>query len=54
MVANWDGTAETEDKIKEETGATIRCIPLEDNAPNGSCIYTGKEAKHKVIFARAY
>lgn len=54
IVANWDGTAETEDKIKEETGATIRCIPLEDNEPNGKCMYTGKEAKHKVIFARAY
>lgn len=54
LVANWDGTAETEDKIKEDTGATIRCIPLADNEPNGLCIYTGKEAKHKVIFAKAY
>ena len=54
IVANWDGTSETEEKIKEETGATIRCIPLENNAPDGPCIYTGNEAKHKVIFARAY
>ncbi|MCB9255706.1 MAG: proline--tRNA ligase [Chitinophagales bacterium] len=54
LVANWDGSAETEEKIKEETGATIRCIPLEDNLPSGPCIYTGKEAKHKVVFARAY
>lgn len=52
--ANWDGTSETEEKIKEETGATIRCIPLEDHDPTGNCIYTDKEAKYKVIFARAY
>ncbi len=54
IVANWDGTSETEEKIKEETGATIRCIPLDDNVPTGPCVYSGKEAKHKVIFARAY
>lgn len=54
IVANWDGTAETEAKIKEETGATIRCIPMEDSEVTGPCIYTGNEAKYKVIFARAY
>ncbi|MFT4968484.1 MAG: prolyl-tRNA synthetase [Chitinophagales bacterium] len=54
IVANWDGSSETEEKIKEETGATIRCIPLDDNVPTGPCVYSGKEAKHKVIFARAY
>ncbi len=54
IVANWDGTSETEEKIKEETGATIRCIPLEDNVADGPCIYSNNEAKYKVIFARAY
>jgi prolyl-tRNA synthetase len=54
LVANWDGSEETEAKIKEETGATIRCIPLDDNKATGPCIYSGKEAKYKVIFARAY
>ena len=54
IVANWDGTEETEAKIKEETGATIRCIPLDDNEATGPCIYTGNTAKHKIIFARAY
>lgn len=52
--ADWDGTSETEEKIKEETGATIRCIPLENNLPNGLCIYSGNKAKYKVLFARAY
>jgi len=54
IVANWDGTSETEEKIKEETGATIRCIPLENSEADGPCIYSNNEAKHKVIFARAY
>lgn len=54
VIANWDGTAETEEKIKEETKATIRCIPLENAMPDGVCVYSGKEAKHKVIFAKAY
>ncbi len=52
--AEWDGTSETEEKIKEETGATIRCIPLENNLPKGLCIYSGNKAKYKVLFARAY
>ncbi|GIV41037.1 MAG: proline--tRNA ligase [Vicingaceae bacterium] len=54
VYAYWDGTPETELAIKEETKATIRCIPLEESFPEGKCIYTGKPARHKVIFARAY
>lgn len=54
LLAHWDGTAETEEKIKTETKATIRCIPLEgDNTP-GTCIYSGKPSKQRVVFARAY
>ncbi len=52
--AHWDGTAETEDKIKEETKATIRCIPLDQKAEEGKCIYSGAPSKGKVIFAKAY
>jgi prolyl-tRNA synthetase len=52
--AHWDGTAETEEKIKEETKATIRCIPF-DNAPeDGTCIYSGRPSKQRVLFAMAY
>jgi prolyl-tRNA synthetase len=52
--AHWDGTAETEEKIKELTKATIRCIPL-DNAPEeGRCILTGNPSVQRVLFARAY
>jgi prolyl-tRNA synthetase len=50
----WDGTSETELKIKEETGATTRIIPFDENAKNLKCIYTGKPAKHEIIFAKAY
>jgi prolyl-tRNA synthetase len=50
----WDGTSETELKIKEETGATTRVIPFDENPKNLICIYTGKPAKHEVIFAKAY
>ena len=50
----WDGTSETELKIKEETGATTRVIPFDENPNNLKCIYTGKPAKHEVIFAKAY
>lgn len=53
VYAHWDGTAETEEKIKEETKATIRCIPLE-NGEEGECMVTGKPSKQKVLFARAY
>lgn len=54
VVANWDGTVETEEAIQEQTKATIRCIPLENSDPDGNCIYSGKEGKYKVIFAKAY
>ncbi len=52
--AHWDGTAETEDKIKELTKATIRCIPLETTAEDGVCVYSGKPSKRRVLFAKAY
>ena len=52
--AHWDGTAETEDKIKELTKATIRCIPLDNPLEEGSCILSGKPSKQRVLFARAY
>ena len=55
VYAYWDGTTETELKIKEETKATIRCIPLPaEEVSEGKCIYSGKPAKYKVIFAQAY
>lgn len=52
--AHWDGTPETEDKIKEETKATIRCIEFDQPEEEGKCIYSGKPSKRKVVFARAY
>ncbi|MCC5930290.1 MAG: proline--tRNA ligase [Cyclobacteriaceae bacterium] len=52
--AHWDGTAETEAKIKEMTKATIRCIPIDNTLEEGKCILTGKPSKQKVIFAKAY
>jgi prolyl-tRNA synthetase len=52
--AHWDGTAETEEKIKDLTKATIRCIPLHNPLENGKCILTGNESRQRVIFARAY
>lgn len=52
--AHWDGTAETEDAIKEKTKATIRCIPLNNKAEEGTCILTGKPSKQRVLFAVAY
>lgn len=52
--AHWDGTPETEEKIKEETKATIRCIPLNNKLEEGKCIYSGKPSKQRVLFARAY
>ena len=54
VYAHWDGTPETEEKIKEETKATIRCIPLNNKQENGICIYSGKPSKQQVLFARAY
>jgi prolyl-tRNA synthetase len=52
--AHWDGSPETEQKIKEETKATIRCIPLNNKLEEGVCIYSGKPSKQRVLFARAY
>jgi prolyl-tRNA synthetase len=52
--AHWDGTAETEEAIKEKTKATIRCIPLNNPQEEGKCILTGKPSKERVLFARAY
>jgi prolyl-tRNA synthetase len=52
--AHWDGTAETEAKIKEETKATIRCIPLNAVEESGKCVYSGKPSNKRVLFARAY
>lgn len=52
--AHWDGTAETEEKIKDVTKATIRCIPLEGEVVPGTCVLTGKPSSRRVLFARAY
>ncbi|HWD89176.1 MAG TPA: proline--tRNA ligase [Mucilaginibacter sp.] len=52
--AHWDGTAETEQLIKDETRATIRCIPLNNKQEEGKCIRTGKPSSERVLFARAY
>lgn len=52
--AHWDGTTETEEKIKEETKATIRCIPLDSVPEEGKCIYTGKPSHQRALFAISY
>ncbi|HQS07093.1 MAG TPA: His/Gly/Thr/Pro-type tRNA ligase C-terminal domain-containing protein, partial [Daejeonella sp.] len=52
--AHWDGTSETEKRIKDETKATIRCIPLNNKPEDGTCIVTGKPSTQRVLFARAY
>jgi len=52
--AHWDGTAETEQKIKELTKATIRCIPLEGDKTEGKCVFTGNPSSQRVLFAKAY
>ena len=52
--AHWDGTSETESKIKEETKATIRCIPLDNTLEDGVCMVTGKPSNQRVVFALAY
>ena len=54
VLAHWDGTKETEAAIKEETKATIRCIPLDAPQENGKCIYSGASSSQRVVFARAY
>ena len=54
VYAHWDGTTETELKIKEETKATIRCIPLNNKKEEGKCIYSGKISTQRVLFAKSY
>ncbi|WP_294962867.1 proline--tRNA ligase [uncultured Flavobacterium sp.] len=54
LSAHWDGTAETEEKIKELTKATIRCIPLDAVEEAGTCVFTGKPSSKRVLFAKAY
>ncbi len=54
IMAHWDGTPETEEKIKNETKATIRCIPLEGDKTPGKCMVTGNPSAQRVVFARAY
>jgi prolyl-tRNA synthetase len=54
IAAHWDGTPETEDKIKELTKATIRCIPLMGKKEEGMCVFTGAKSAGRVLFAKAY
>lgn len=54
IMAHWDGTAETEARVQEETKATIRCIPFEGDKTPGKCMVTGKPSAQRVLFARAY
>ena len=54
IMAHWDGTAETEEAIKNETKATIRCIPLLSAEMAGKCVYSGEDSPKRVLFARAY
>lgn len=54
ILAHWDGTPETEERIKEETKATIRCIPLDSDKTPGVCMVTGRPSKQRVLFARNY
>ena len=54
ILAHWDGTSETEERIKAETKATIRCIPLNGDMTPGKCMVTGKPSPQRVLFARAY
>jgi len=54
VMAHWDGTAETEATIKEQTNATVRCLPFAEPAESGKCIFSGKPSKSRVLFAKAY
>ncbi len=54
ILAHWDGSAETEERVKDETKATIRCIPLDGDATPGKCMVTGNPSARRVLFARAY
>ena len=52
--AHWDGTEETEEAIKNQTKASIRCIPLESKEEQGKCVFSGNPSKQRVLFAKAY
>jgi prolyl-tRNA synthetase len=52
--AHWDGSSETENKIKQQTKATIRCIPLDGDKSEGKCVFSGKDSDQRVLFAKAY
>jgi prolyl-tRNA synthetase len=54
ILAHWDGTSETEEKIKQETKATIRCIPFNETEETGTDVFSGAPSKQRVVFARAY
>jgi prolyl-tRNA synthetase len=54
FLAHWDGTKETEERVKDETKATIRCIPFGMGEEEGVCMVSGKPSKQRVLFARAY
>jgi prolyl-tRNA synthetase len=54
FLAHWDGTDETEEKIKNETKATIRCIPFDNEQEEGVCMVTGKPSRERVVFAKSY
>ena len=54
VLAHWDGTPETEERVKNETKATIRCIPMDDDNEPGCCMVTGKPSARRVLFARNY
>ena len=52
--AHWDGTSETEERIKSDAKATIRCIPLDAKEEEGICVFSGKKSQKRVLFAKAY
>ena len=54
VYAHWDGTTETEEQIKKETKATIRCIPIDNNNEVGVCLFSGKRSSRRVLFAKNY
>ena len=54
VYAHWDGTTETEELIKQETKATIRCLPIEEKQDSGVCLFTGKMSNRRVLFAKSY
>jgi prolyl-tRNA synthetase len=54
FLAHWDGTKETEEKIKKDTKATIRCIPLDREEEEGKCMVTGNKSAGRVVFAKSY